>query len=62
MENGFIRDLALIERPRERLAKTGVNSLKEGELLALVLRTGFRGKGVMEVARDLLLSIRRPIS
>jgi DNA repair protein RadC len=54
MEIGFIRDMAYVERPRERLAKTGVDSLKEEELLALVLRTGYRGKGVMDVAREIL--------
>ena len=54
MENVWIRDMAMVERPRERLAKIGASGLKEDELLALVLRTGYKGHGVMEVARQIL--------
>lgn len=54
MEHGLIRDIAVVERPRERLKTVGVEALKEEELLALVLRTGYRGHGAKDVARDLL--------
>jgi len=50
----LIRDMARVERPRERLLQTGVEGLKEEELLALVLRTGYRGKSAIDVARDIL--------
>ena len=54
IENTLIRDMAIVERPRERLAKLGAEALKEEELLALVLRTGYRGHGAVEVARAAL--------
>lgn len=40
--------------PRERLARCGVQSLRDDELLAVVLGTGYRGHGVLEVARQIL--------
>jgi len=42
------------ELPRERLLAKGAHALSSPELLALVLRTGARGKSVLEVARSLL--------
>jgi DNA repair protein RadC len=52
--DGLIRDMPRVERPRERLAQLGAEALKNEELLALVLRTGYAGHGAVEVARDLL--------
>jgi DNA repair protein RadC len=54
LENNLIRDMAIVERPRERLQKLGVEALKDEELLALVIRTGFRGHGAVDVAREAL--------
>lgn len=42
------------ERPRERLAAHGVESLSARELLALVLRNGTRGRGALDLADELL--------
>ncbi len=56
MEINLIRDLPMVERPRERLARVGAEGLKAEELLAIVLRTGYRGHGALEVARTLLAS------
>jgi DNA repair protein RadC len=42
------------ERPRERLLTCGVEALTEGELLALVLRSGSKGRGALDVASELL--------
>jgi len=56
MDNLLIRDMSVVERPRERLAKLGPEALKNEELLALVLRTGYRGRGVLEVAKIILES------
>ena len=42
------------DRPRERLAQHGAEALGDRELLALLLSTGIRGKGVHEVAETLL--------
>jgi len=53
----LIRDMAAVERPRERLAKLGTEALKNEELLALVLRTGYKGHGVMEVAQEMLAKV-----
>lgn len=54
MGDPFIRDMAMIERPRERLAAIGPEGLKDEELLAIMLRTGYQGHSVLEVARALL--------
>jgi DNA repair protein RadC len=42
------------ERPRERLLAHGAGALSDAELLAVVLRTGIRGKSAVELGRDLL--------
>jgi DNA repair protein RadC len=41
-------------RPRERLCTEGHESLSDRELLALLLSTGIKGKGVMVLAGELL--------
>ncbi len=43
-----------LERPREKLLKLGPGALSDAELLAIFLRTGTRGKPVMELARELI--------
>lgn len=40
--------------PRERLARDGVEALRDSELLALVLGTGYRGCNVLDVARGIV--------
>jgi DNA repair protein RadC len=42
------------ERPRERLLALGPAALSDAELLAVVLRTGIRGKSAVELGRELL--------
>ena len=44
----------LDERPRERLAAHGVESLSARELLGLVLRNGTRGRSALDLADELL--------
>ena len=41
-------------RPRERLLSKGPQALSDNELLSILLNTGIKGKGVSELARDLL--------
>ena len=41
-------------RPREKLIQQGAESLTDAELLAIILRTGTRGKNVIELAQELL--------
>jgi len=50
----FIRDLEPSQRPRERLVEYGARSLSDAELLAVLMRTGTRGRGAVAVAHDLL--------
>ncbi|MFT6735186.1 MAG: DNA repair protein RadC [Polaribacter sp.] len=42
------------ERPREKLLQKGANSLSDSELLAIFLRTGTRGKNVIELSREII--------
>jgi len=51
-----IRDLYESERPRERLANAGVESLSEFELLAILLRTGIKGENAIQMANRLLIT------
>ena len=49
-----ITDWPLQERPRERLLAQGPASLADAELLAILLRTGVKGKSAVDLARELL--------
>lgn len=49
-----IKELPLATRPRERLLAHGAPALADVELLALLLRTGARGVGVLQLAESLL--------
>jgi len=49
-----ISDWAEVERPRERLLAKGAEALTDAELLAVLLRTGVRGKSAVDLGRDLL--------
>ena len=42
------------ERPRERLLAKGAGALSDAELVAVLLRTGVRGKSAVDLARELL--------
>jgi len=44
----------LMERPREKLLAKGAGALSDAELLAVLLRTGLRGKSAVDLGRDLL--------
>jgi len=50
----FLRDLHPVERPREKLARSGAEALSDQELLALALRTGYPGRSVMDLASGVL--------
>ncbi|MEI6342674.1 MAG: DNA repair protein RadC [Verrucomicrobiota bacterium] len=49
-----IHDLHFSDRPRERLADRGPDSLRTAELIAILLRTGVRGASALVVAESLL--------
>ncbi|KAF0126088.1 MAG: DNA repair protein RadC [Elusimicrobia bacterium] len=50
----LIKDMPRVERPRERMMRYGPDKLSDEELLALLLRTGVRGTGVMDFAAGLV--------
>ncbi len=49
-----IKDIPEADRPRERLARLGAEALSTAELIAILLRTGLRGKSAIEVANQML--------
>lgn len=49
-----IKDIPSDDRPREKLTLRGPQSLTDAELLAILLRTGKKGKSVVAVAQDMI--------
>lgn len=49
-----VKEMPEEERPRERLARVGPQSLSSAELLAIILRTGVGGENVLTMANRLL--------
>ena len=49
-----ITDWRPSERPRERLLEKGADTLSDAELVAVLLRSGVRGKSAVDLARELL--------
>ncbi len=49
-----IREWPKAERPRERLLESGAESLSDGELVAIILGSGTRGRTALDVARQLI--------
>jgi DNA repair protein RadC len=50
----LIRDMPEGERPRERLAKYGADTLTNPELIAILLRTGMKGESVVNMSYRLI--------
>ena len=49
-----MKDLPADQRPREKLLARGAAALADGELLALLLRTGYKGHGVIALSQQVL--------
>ena len=49
-----VKDLPLDDRPREKLLLRGAQSLSDAELVAILLRTGKKGKSVIDIAREII--------
>ncbi len=49
-----MKELNNSEKPREKLSKYGANVLTDVEILALLLTTGHKERGVLELSRDVL--------
>ena len=49
-----MKDLPADQRPREKLQARGPSALADAELLAVLLRTGYKGCGVLTLAQQVL--------
>ncbi len=54
MRVSFCKTVRKVEKPRERAKKYGIGSLSDAELIAILLRTGRSGKGVVGVAEEIM--------
>lgn len=55
-ESYTIQSLPEEERPRERFLKQGAESISTTELIAILLGSGMRGKSVVQLAQELLVT------
>lgn len=53
-----VKDLPLDDRPREKLTLRGPQNLSDAELIAILLRTGKKGKSVISVAQEIITAHR----
>jgi len=51
-----IKDLPEDQRPREKLLRYGAEKLTDTELLAILLRTGTKGRSAVEMADEIIKS------
>src|SRR5512143_1906977 len=42
------------QKPREKLLQRGADTLSDAELLAIILRTGVKGKSAVDLGRELV--------
>lgn len=49
-----VKEMPIDDRPREKLMMRGAQSLSDAELIAILLRTGTKGKSVVHVAQELI--------
>lgn len=54
MRRGTILGVAEVDLPREKLERSGPEGLQSEELLAILLRTGYEGRNVLEVSQRVL--------
>ena len=59
IENLKIRDVHVVDRPRERLIRQGAKSLSNQELIAILLGTGTKNESVLTVANRVLLNFEK---
>lgn len=53
----MLNEMADSEKPREKFLHRGADALTDAELLAILIRTGIKGRSVLEVAGTLLVSL-----
>lgn len=61
MTNQSIKNWALDDRPREKLALKGAESLSNSELLAILINNGSRDKSAVDLAKELLSSVENNV-
>jgi len=49
-----VKELPLDDRPREKLLLRGAQSLSDAELISILLRTGKKGKTVIQIGQELI--------
>ena len=49
-----IKDLSIIDKPREKALRFGIETLSDEELLALIINSGIVGYSSLDIARDIL--------
>jgi len=49
-----VKELPLDDRPREKLLLRGSQSLSDAELISILLRTGKKGKTVIQIGQELI--------
>lgn len=53
-KNKTIKETPLVARPREKIRISGIESLSEEELIAVILGSGIHGKNIIELSREIL--------
>lgn len=53
-----IKDWSVEDRPREKLLNSGIHSLSNAELIALIIGSGTKDLNAVDVARNILASVR----
>ncbi len=53
-----IKDLPENQRPRERLAELGEDAVSHAELIAILLRTGMKGRSAVEIGTEMVHKYR----
>jgi DNA repair protein RadC len=56
-KNKTIKDWSVEDRPREKLVNSGIQSLSNAELIALLLGSGTKALSAVDVARNILSSV-----
>lgn len=59
---GLISDMPEEQRPREKAMSCGIKALSNEELMAIIFATGIKGKGVVQMCREILDDNRGHIS
>ncbi len=61
-QNYSIKDWAVDDRPREKLLSKNPNSLTDSELLAILIGKGTREKNAVDLAKELLFSVKNNLN